>query len=117
MMLPDTVSRVAEHTADEANQRIRRRTEENIELYSAAGDNFIDRRLAELDREWDIERLLEANAASVVLMGLLLSATVSRKRLEIERYGLELRRGDFARLGDSSNGSAKVAELIAAIQR
>jgi hypothetical protein len=153
MMLADTVSRVAEHTADEANQSIRRRAEENIELYSAAGDDFIDQRLAELDREWDIERLLEANAASVVLAGLLLSATVSRRwlllptavgafllqhalqgwcppliwfrrmgfrtarEIEIERYGLKLRRGDFAGLGDSSNGSAKVAQLIDAIER
>jgi len=30
---------------------------------------------------------------------------------------LKLRRGDFAGLGDSSNGNTKVAELIDAIQR
>jgi hypothetical protein len=150
-MLPDTVSRVAEHTADDVNERIRRRTEENIELYSAAGGNFIDRRLAELDREWDIERLLEANAAAVVLAGLFLSATVSRKwlllpsavgafllqhalqgwcppliwfrrmgvrtanEIEIERYGLKVRRGDFTGLSESSNGSAKVGKVIDAI--
>ena len=78
-MLPATTTRVAEHSAESANQRIRRRTQENLELYRAAGGDFIDHRLQELDREWDIERLLEANAASVVLAGLLLSATVSRK--------------------------------------
>jgi hypothetical protein len=36
-------------------------------------------RLAELDAEWDIERTLEANAASVSLIGLGLGATVDRK--------------------------------------
>jgi hypothetical protein len=80
-MLPDTTSRVAEHSAESANQRIRRQTQQNLELYRAAGSDFIDRRLAELDSEWDIERLLEANAASAVLAGLFLSATVSRKWL------------------------------------
>jgi hypothetical protein len=80
-MLPETTSRVAEHSDEAANERIRRRTENNIELYRAAGSEFIDRRLAELDREWDIERLLEANAASVVLAGLVLGVTVSRKWL------------------------------------
>ena len=78
-MLPATTTRVAEHSDESVNQRIRRRTQENLELYGAAGGDFIDNRLRELDREWDIERLLEANAASVVLAGLLLSAAVSRK--------------------------------------
>ena len=80
-MLPDTTSRVAQHSGESAHQRIRRRTQQNLELYRAAGTDFIDRRLTELDREWDIERLLEANAASVVLAGLMLSAVVSRKWL------------------------------------
>jgi hypothetical protein len=35
--------------------------------------------LAELDYEWDIERTLEANAGSVILLGSLLGATVDRK--------------------------------------
>ena len=78
-MLPATTTRVAEHSDESVNQRIRRRTQENLELYGPAGGDFIDNRLRELDREWDIERLLEANAASVVLAGLLLSAAVSRK--------------------------------------
>ena len=78
-MLPTTTTRVAEHSAESANQRIRRRTRKNLEHYRAAGGDLIDRRLQELDREWDIERLLEANAASAVLAGLLLSGAVSRK--------------------------------------
>ena len=39
----------------------------------------ISERLAELDREWDIERALEANAASVSLLGVILGTVSSRK--------------------------------------
>ena len=38
----------------------------------------ISERLRQLDREWDIERVLEANAASVGLLGVGLAAFVSR---------------------------------------
>ena len=39
----------------------------------------IARRLEELDREWDIERTLEANAATVTLVSLGLGFTVDRR--------------------------------------
>jgi hypothetical protein len=55
------------------------RPEENIALFGNAGEETLDRRLAELDYEWDIERTLEANAGSVILLGGLLGATVDRK--------------------------------------
>ena len=69
----------ARQTAEHVNAAIRRRTEENVARYAAAGPEAIDRRLAELEREWDIERTLEANAAVASLVGLTLGATVSRK--------------------------------------
>src|SRR5581483_9600968 len=47
--------------------------------YTGASPEAIERRLEELDREWDIERTLEANAALVSLAGLTLGATVSPK--------------------------------------
>jgi Protein of unknown function (DUF2892) len=80
-MMPATTSRVAMHTADDVNERIRRETDKSLEIYRSAGGDAIARRLAELDREWDIERMLEANAASVVLVGMYLSLTVNRKWL------------------------------------
>jgi hypothetical protein len=43
------------------------------------GEAGITRRLQELDDEWDIERVLEANAASVALIGLTLGAVVDRR--------------------------------------
>lgn len=78
-MIPSTAHRVPESTAEHVNDEIRRRTEESIARCAASGPEAIDRRLAELDREWDIERTLEANAATAVLVGLTLGATVDRK--------------------------------------
>jgi hypothetical protein len=78
-MLPSTVDRVSAHTADEINLRIRRQTEANIANYARAGGVAIGRRLKELDEEWDIERTLEANAATASLIGLTLGATVDRR--------------------------------------
>lgn len=80
-MMPATTYRVAAHTPDDVNERIRRRTEESLECYRSAAGDAIARRLAELDREWDIERMLEANAASVVLLGMYLGLTVNWKWL------------------------------------
>jgi len=78
-MIPSTVERVPRHTALEVNERIRRRTEQNVARVAAQGREAIERRLAELDREWDIERALEANAATVVLVGCGLGALVHRR--------------------------------------
>jgi hypothetical protein len=61
------------------NQAIRRKTEENVARYAAQGREAIEKRLAELDREWDIERALEANASMVALLGLGLGAFVHRR--------------------------------------
>ena len=80
-MIPSTVERVPQHTAEHINEQIRRQTEENIARYAGAGKQAIERRLAELDREWDIERALEANAATAVLVGVTLGTAVDRRFL------------------------------------
>src|SRR5690606_6388858 len=78
-MIPATSQRVPLHTRESLNERIRREAELRVERYRHAPPEEIDRRLAELDREWDIERALEANAATVSLAGLALGAFVNRK--------------------------------------
>jgi hypothetical protein len=78
-MIPSTVQRVPNHTPEHINEEIRRQTEQNVAFYAAAGEEAIDRRLAELDQEWDIERTLEANAASVSLIGCALGAFIDRR--------------------------------------
>jgi hypothetical protein len=78
-MLPETISRVREHTAEKVNKRISRQIECNIAYFGSAGPEAIDERLKELDREWDIERTLQTNASTLALLGLTLGATISRK--------------------------------------
>lgn len=78
-MLPSTVNRVPQHTRAADNEAIRRQTEENVARIAAAGPAAIERRLRELDQEWDIERTLEANAATVALIGLGLGTFVDRR--------------------------------------
>jgi hypothetical protein len=78
-MIPATTTRVADQTAPHINADIRRQIEDNVRCTAAGGAEAITRRLAELDREWDIERTLEANAATASLIGLTLGATVDRK--------------------------------------
>jgi len=80
-MVPSTAGRVASSTTETVNEQIRRRTEENVARCAQAGPEAIERRLQELDREWDVERTLEANAATAVLLSVALGATVNRKFL------------------------------------
>jgi hypothetical protein len=78
-MIPATTTRVSQNTPEEINERIRHETEESVAACLAAGRDAIDHRLRKLDHEWDIERTLEANAASIALIGLGLGAFVDRK--------------------------------------
>lgn len=78
-MLPSTVDRVPEHTAGHVNERIRRQMEERVARLAAAGPDAIARRLRELDEEWDIERTLESNAATLTAVGSGLALLVDRR--------------------------------------
>lgn len=78
MTLPGTSERVPRHTARQINERIERMMMWNLEYYSAHPEQ-IEERLRELDREWDVERVLETQAASVSLLGIMLGTTVDRK--------------------------------------
>jgi hypothetical protein len=78
-MIAISASRVPEQTAEHVNAKIRRQMEERVARCAAQGPVAIDRRLRELDQEWDIERTLEANASGVSLAGLALGATVDRR--------------------------------------
>lgn len=70
MSLPSTPQRVPNNTAESVNSTIRERTRASVADSAARGSASIDQRLYRLDREWDVERTLEANAASVALVGL-----------------------------------------------
>jgi hypothetical protein len=79
-MLPATSERVPQSTAPHVNEMIRRKTEESVRWHAAHPD-CIDQRLEELDREWDIERVLEANASALAFSGVVLGAMLDRRWL------------------------------------
>jgi len=80
--IPDTTERVAARTAGHVNRRIAQQMEASVARCADRPDR-IARRLAELDREWDVERALEANAASLALCGVLLGVTADRRFLAL----------------------------------
>ncbi|MEX2492445.1 MAG: hypothetical protein WD425_11850 [Nitrospirales bacterium] len=79
MIVPPSATRVEENTDVHINQDIHNRSKHNVLLYASAGRPAINRRLRELGEEWDIERILEANAASISLVGLALGAFLDRR--------------------------------------
>lgn len=78
-MLPATNRRVAQNTCEHINREIAQETQLRIARYISASPEQIDQRLQELNEEWDVERVLEANASSLMLIGLTLGATVDRR--------------------------------------
>ena len=77
-MIPATTERVSVNTSDETNRRIRQQTKLRVEATAAGGMRAIDRRLRELDEEWDIERYLETMAPTFTLLGIGLGLTRGR---------------------------------------
>ncbi len=79
-MITTTAHRVSENTTPAAAARIREATQARI-AYFAKHPDAIPRRLHELDREWDVERVLETGSSSLTLLGLVLGTTYRRKWL------------------------------------
>ena len=73
------VDRVRANTARDVNEEIDSRIDESIQLYRGKGVTDILQRLYELEREWDIERMLEMMASSFSLTGLVLGRTKNKR--------------------------------------
>lgn len=78
-ILPGTAERVERHTAPAINERIYQEMRLRVAECYALSDEEIDARIHELEQEWDIERTLEANAATVILTGLALGTFADRR--------------------------------------
>lgn len=78
-MFPKTSERVPLNTCESTNQKIRNEMIERVRQYRNASYESISHRLDELDREWDIERTVEANASTLAFAGCVLSVTVDRR--------------------------------------
>ncbi|MHA3771235.1 YgaP family membrane protein [Verrucomicrobiota bacterium sgz303538] len=78
-ILPPTRNRVERNTARRVTDKLKRRTKQNIIRYATASPEAIDRRIMELEREWDTERALEAGGALHIFLGLALGTFVNRR--------------------------------------
>jgi hypothetical protein len=76
---PATTERVELHTNKCVNEKIRNETLENIANYTGRENKEIISRIEDLNKEWDIERLLETNASSIVILSTILGFTVNKK--------------------------------------
>ena len=79
-MLAASANRVKDHTSPEMNTRIQQQARVNVAYYASHPDQ-IGRRLAELDREWDIERALAMNSSALSLFGLVMTILRGRRWL------------------------------------
>ena len=77
-MVAETEARVSEHTDPDVDARIAEDLTRRIVSFAHRLDD-IDYRLKQLDREWDIERAVEANAGAVILTGVVLGTFSDRR--------------------------------------
>ena len=80
--VPSTKQRVRRNTDASINRRIDDQLEHAIRYYSVHLED-IDSRLKELDEEWDVERMIEANASTLALAGTVLGITVDKRFLAL----------------------------------
>lgn len=67
-IFPPTTKKAAFHTCNKVNQDIRNKTICCINTYKSCGEAVLSDKIEKLNQEWDTERVLETNAASVVLL-------------------------------------------------
>ncbi len=71
--------RVRANTPPEINQAIDTEIAAIVRFYASKTDYEIGKRIEELDNEWDIERCIEARAAVLSLIGVVLGLKMSKK--------------------------------------
>jgi hypothetical protein len=69
------------HTSQAIQQRIDSTLEDRIRFYASQPKEVISRRIQELDQQWDIDRMMTANAAGLALGGLVLGFFGGKKWL------------------------------------
>jgi hypothetical protein len=79
-MIAESATRVVKHTSDDVNRRIQSDAERRVAYYRDHPEE-IDRRLRELDAEWDVERVLATGSSTLTLTGLAMGLGVNRKWL------------------------------------
>lgn len=81
-IIASSAMRVTSHTASAVNRRIALETHARLERIGNRRE-AIERRLCELDDEWDVERVIQVNASVLALAGTVLGLTVDRRFLAL----------------------------------
>lgn len=69
--------RVREHTVTQINAEIDQKIVAKVREYASQSEATITQRIQDLEREWDTERVLEANASTLAFISLLLGIFVN----------------------------------------
>jgi hypothetical protein len=77
-IFPPTALRVNFQTNPKENKTIKNQTIENLNIYKNSSDDIISSRIDELNSEWDTEKILETNAATVVILSSILGFKSNR---------------------------------------
>lgn len=75
--------RVRKNSSPTVNMKIDKQILENIKKYADRPEREVTERIRKLDREWDIERVLEVNMSTLALTGIALSIFSNRKWLTL----------------------------------
>jgi hypothetical protein len=75
--------RVRAHTPQRVNEEIDRRAEDNVRAYAGRAGPAISGRIDRLGREWDMERVLQANASVAAMAGIGLGLAVNKRWLAL----------------------------------
>jgi hypothetical protein len=81
MLNPNESDRVTANTATEINEKIDRQITKSVRFFSGKSEDEINQRIHDLEREWDMERLLETNASALAFTGVVLGVVRNKKWL------------------------------------
>jgi len=77
-ILPPTSKRVCMRTDPKINGDIRNQTLKNVNIYKNCDEADISERIGKLNQEWDTERVLDVNAALLIILSSYLGIRTSR---------------------------------------
>lgn len=77
-ILPPTTQRVAHHTCYKTNAKIREQILQCLEKHKDSSQPLLSQKIEKLNCEWDTERFLETNAASILFLSSIIGFKKSR---------------------------------------
>jgi len=89
-MLSTTAERVTANTAPEYRQQFEQQLRDNIAGYMLADRQTLDQRLEALNGEWNIERVIELEAPTMIALGVILGLTAGRKWFGLSVFAASL---------------------------